>query len=520
MSLIIIIFFIMSFMIPYLQLFWQAGSLPNGYIDRYSFLYCFFLILLAAKCFYNKDRIKIIWFVLFIVIYSILLYKLYNFQLSFLDKSDFIISFVGIIIYLVICFVYFNVKIKNLREFIFIIFLLVLTELVYNYRESIMLVKKIDYGKYYQHMCKEFNNIEDGFYRIDGDSYASHVDSFACDYYDSTTALSTSNAKLYDFYYKHGGSNTIIALYNDSESMPILNSILGIQYIIYHKKLNNNQYNYIKKIINVGGFSVKEYSYLYRNNDALSIGYVIDKNFSKKYKLTDGDGLKNLNSFMKAITGEEKNILNKIPKQFMGEQNLYNFYIDNDDKYLFISPKHDISLNFATRYEIFVNNKRIKSFDDARIGVGRIKNNYYNQFIMVKLEYLPETKIYDYNLYYFDENEFKKMVKKLKRESLQNVVVQGNKLQGNINLDKSATMLLTIPYDKGWEIYVDGKKTQYNEIANAFIGVKLNKGYHKIKMIYYSNGILFGIIITFLSNIGIILYCFYLKNASVKKQQK
>ena len=70
LSLIIISFFMLSFLIPHLQLFWQL-SFPNGYIDRYSFLFCFFIILLASKCFYNNDKIKTKWFIIFLIVYTL-----------------------------------------------------------------------------------------------------------------------------------------------------------------------------------------------------------------------------------------------------------------------------------------------------------------------------------------------------------------------------------------------------------------------------------------------------------------
>ena len=53
LSLIVVLFFIASLVIPHLQLFWQAFSFPNGYISRFTYFYTFFTIYLAAKCFYN-----------------------------------------------------------------------------------------------------------------------------------------------------------------------------------------------------------------------------------------------------------------------------------------------------------------------------------------------------------------------------------------------------------------------------------------------------------------------------------
>ena len=49
---------------------------------------------------------------------------------------------------------------------------------------------------------------------------------------------------------------------------------------------------------------------------------------------------------------------------------------------------------------------------------------------------------------------------------------------------------------KGWYIYVDGKKVDYEEVYDTFIGIHLNKGSHEIKMVFYSPGIVIGSIMT------------------------
>ena len=500
MSLIIIIFFIMSFMLPHFQLFWQGFSFPNGYIDRYSFLLCFFLILISAKCFYNINRINIIWFILYLIIYSFLIYKLYYLKLPFLDRNDYIITEVLIVIYLILGYIYFNIKIKKTKDIVFLIFLIIIIELTYNYSQSIILIHKSSYGKYYRTACKNFNSIEKDFYRIDGSYFASLLDSFACDCYNSITALSTSNSSLYNFYYNHGGNETTIGLYNDYDGIPIMNSLMGIKYIVHVDKFENTEYDYLKKIASKNNFGFGDYAYIYKNNDALSLGYVISNNFEKKYKMIKGKGLENLNNLLKALSDENEDVIEKIPKEKLEESNLYKLYIDKDTEYIYISTYYKIGMNYELRYSLYIDDKHVTSVPDGFVGTKKIKNEYYNQYINLRFINMSNTnKIYDFDVYYFNESKYRKMINKLKGTQLKNIVVKGNKLEGDIDLNNEGLMFLSVPYDKGWKIYVDGKLIKYKKIADTFIGLNLDKGKHKIIMKFYPTGLILGSFISLIS---------------------
>ena len=55
-------------------------------------------------------------------------------------------------------------------------------------------------------------------------------------------------------------------------------------------------------------------------------------------------------------------------------------------------------------------------------------------------------------------------------------------------------MRRSIPYEPGWTVNVDGKKTEYIEVAEALIGIKLAPGEHTVVMTYTPPGLTFGII--------------------------
>ena len=64
--------------------------------------------------------------------------------------------------------------------------------------------------------------------------------------------------------------------------------------------------------------------------------------------------------------------------------------------------------------------------------------------------------------------------------------VYGDIIKGNINARENSYFNLSIPYDNGYNIYVDGKKTDYEVTNKSFIGFKLDSGKHNIEIKYTS----------------------------------
>ena len=123
---------------------------------------------------------------------------------------------------------------------------------------------------------------------------------------------------------------------------------------------------------------------------------------------------------------------------------------------------------------------------------------------------LLSVKLYTINLY-----NFEKAINILKEQQLKIKKIYKNTLEGYIDVKKNNQYLfLSIPYEKGWNIYVDGKKVKYQKLFDTFIGVKMSKGMHNIKMIFYPPGLNYGILISLFSAIILI---FYLKFYSRKQ---
>lgn len=106
-------------------------------------------------------------------------------------------------------------------------------------------------------------------------------------------------------------------------------------------------------------------------------------------------------------------------------------------------------------------------------------------------------------------NQYPAQVEALKADHLENTEFTANKITGNIDLDSSKLLCLTIPYSKGWTAYVDGKKTEILRTNTMYSGILLDKGNHLVELKYFTPGLQAGLLCSLIGVIsfaGIIIY--------------
>ena len=126
-------------------------------------------------------------------------------------------------------------------------------------------------------------------------------------------------------------------------------------------------------------------------------------------------------------------------------------------------------------------------------------DNSYNQFY---------TKENQPILYYVDLQLFKEVTDTVKQNQL--VIDEDYKednIKGTISTNSDDQLIMTtIPYDKGWQVYVDGKKVETFEVAEALVGFRIDAaGDHNVRLVYCSDAILYGAIVSVVSIILFVL---------------
>lgn len=100
------------------------------------------------------------------------------------------------------------------------------------------------------------------------------------------------------------------------------------------------------------------------------------------------------------------------------------------------------------------------------------------------------------SLFTFDN--YKQGVDELGKDSMITEKWDDTRIVGKINVSDSKIMYLSVPYDEGWKLRVDGKEQQKQVVFAGMTGIMLPKGQHTIEMVfglrYISKGFLLMVI--------------------------
>ena len=159
----------------------------------------------------------------------------------------------------------------------------------------------------------------------------------------------------------------------------------------------------------------------------------------------------------------------------------------------------------------------LTSFSQGSIKFDETDDDYYD------LYYLPsESHVDDYYepyIYYFNYENYNKGIEILKQNQLELTLLEKNKLKGSIDSKSDGILMITIPYEKGWIIYIDGKKSDYFEVYDSFIEIDITKGEHNIEMKFNPPGIKAGTIVSLIGLCGVIIIYIYDKKEGNKNEK-
>ena len=506
-TLIFILFFLFSISFNLLDFAWQLFQKPIWYPNRYIFTFSFFLITIAMKEITNityktniKENLIIIISFILLTLYSIISLKIHN------DNLKIISYILGIILILQYTFFLNNKNAKYLLVMLF--FIEVTTNAIFTLKIMGKTTTMTQYKtneeineKAVKHI-KEIENKDNNFYRMELSTSTVHNSPSLLNYNGINHFNSVKNAKTLNFLNKFNYQVTDDTSVEFNNYNPYLTSLLGIKYINGSK-----DEMYYENVYN-------ENPYMYLNKDALSLGYMI---YNKKFKEsnssyqntenlinsmlnTDIKRYKVIDSFNGKDT-EIKEIDNK--KYVISKTSIKIEMEDKASNSMFLIPSRNIT--FVANYSIFINDDEIK---DAVIKQSPIFVNKGDTYKIIIKSNLSKTELNSLKWYQIDYDKYIETINELKKNEF-NITKynKDNHIEGNIdvNNDKNV-LLLTIPYDKGWNIYVDDNKVNYDICFDSFICLDLDKGKHNIKMNYVPSGFIVGLIISSLAFIVTIIY--------------
>lgn len=137
------------------------------------------------------------------------------------------------------------------------------------------------------------------------------------------------------------------------------------------------------------------------------------------------------------------------------------------------------------------------------LNAGDVTNIYYEFEQQLKES---ETGLHaDIHIFRIQEACWRQAYDKLAQQQLEVTAYTSTTIDGTIQVQEEGVLFTSIPYDKNWHLYVDGKETETIPLwSGTFLAVRLPEGEHTIHMEYRQSGLVAGLIITCVALLGMI----------------
>jgi uncharacterized membrane protein YfhO len=247
--------------------------------------------------------------------------------------------------------------------------------------------------------------------------------------------------------------------------------------------------------------------YMYNCNYTLPLGYMVTEGFENDTDYNDLNPLERQNELVHRISGIDADVF--IPVYVDAEGGSASLEADADAHYYAYTSNtkiDNIKLSYDTESKSFSQIKKKYILD---LG-------YFNAGDYMSLS-SDNGETLNLVVYRVDEAVLSEFIDKLGANTMTVENYNETRLNGSIDVDKAGYLVMSIPYDPSWTLYVDGQKTEFDAFEDAFISVYLDEGSHTIALKYFPDGLVAGVIISIVSLILFILVCRYKKKSANTK---
>lgn len=519
--LLFLLFMCISFRWAFADFIWHAFHVPNDLPYRYSFIYSFILIVISAYSIKNIKSIKpaLVGCAYVISLIFITLMKIMNFEN--ITNDMIIVNYIVITIYFLcyIMIVYF----KNWEKWA-ISFMILTASL-----ECVMVVN---------------NN-----WHID-----QSIQSFYADYKDTKKALNYIKDNDSDFYrlerlsmltfndpswYGYNGQVTFSSM--EYENMAILQHALGMpgnEINSYYYMQNTPIYDLMFDIKYLLGYSVDEarYSKFYREDSMVykfknTAGLMFKVNNDvRNWKPNYENAIKNQNEFIEKASGinnvlesiefDKKEVVFEDDNHVIVKYSLLNY---GDNYYMYFNKSYSCDFvytngtlyNFNDDYSYVNDYGQFNIYSYKNYNENFIINNKtteHNIEVYIGYSYYDEYVDNDLELYRLNIKNFDDVYNYFLNNKLDIVEFKEKYIKAKGNYNEKAFIYTSIPYDNGWNIYIDGKKIDTEMVGNALLAFEVPSGSHDIEFKYKIPYFNIGMIISLISLCSLALWLKIKKN--------
>ena len=477
-------FFLVSFAENQLDYIWHGMHFPQALPGRQSFLYSFVLLSMGFAAVRKRKGTKI-WHIAVAAIVSMMLLLLSSWygDETVTEPVSLVITALFICVYAV-TFVLTKItgKKKRLAFAQFAVFVAV-AELAINMAATgfgttsrvAYTEKQTDYENLLKTAKEDNEETGSGFYRVEDTERKTKNDDSLYGYASATIFSSLMNldvSHLFQSLFMEGGKN----FYCYNGATPLSSSLFSVKYMLSDSALEESPYRTL-----IGGSGS---SFLYRNNYSLPLGFVMDEQAIANWTSSTADRMASLNSLTSALGAEGQMLY---PATCVTDANAGDTTIDiAEDGYYYADYVSCTSDTLTVNRSDGWTKQYSKTSHRYLIELGECKAGDEIHILNSNMESI------EFQVYQLNEKVVQQAFDTLNAQTMQLTDMTDRKIEGKIQVQNAGRLILSVPADEGWTLYVDGKETEIEPLADALVGVHLEKGSYTIKLCYTTPGLKVG----------------------------
>lgn len=316
-----------------------------------------------------------------------------------------------------------------------------------------------------------------GIYRFESADQMTKNDGTLAGYPSASVFSSTVNSNVRTYYNAFGmGGNKVSYYYRGAT--PFSGALLGVKYTFSREELKDP---FLYELVDREGDT-----YVYRNLYALPLGFVLST--------AQKEDLENTNrNAQSAIVCQ-----NTMAKKLCGESLFFGIgsgEMTTDGSSIEVSVAEDghlygIVLQKTESNIVLTQGEESRELKDN--GETLLDLGYFTSGERFSLTAGEEESL-SVRIYRLHVEALGEALAVLGRQPFQADTRVENEMTGTVSAEEDGFLILSVPAEPGWSVYVDGAETEYETFADTMIAVPVTAGEHAVRLIYRVQGVKAGL---------------------------
>lgn len=461
-----------------LDFIWHGLHFPDSLPARQAFLYVFFVLVMAYETYLKREGSRLWHIGLGVFVTAAFLAA----AVSVVDSgmvtgSSIRMTFVWTTVYaaLLVALKKGTARLKPLA--LNVLAVVAVFEALWNFSVTgFSTINRESYTKNWESVQTLLKQVEDEevepFYRTEEMERLTKNDAAIYGYSSSTIFSSLMNIGVSRFYRKagmEGGKN----FYSYSGSTPLLSAMLSVKYLI-----SQSPYEECPLRMYIAGDGK---NFIYQNLYTLPLGFMADSGLEADWNAKSGVPIANLNRLAYALGAKEDMLL-----PFNGDVKALDekTEIPITEEGYYYGTYTDTSVTNLT----VENGKKVRKFTKCNHGY-ILDLGWCRAGDTVKITNSSNVSEFQVKVYRLNMDAFLDAFRTLNEQTMEIDAFSDTKIEGHIDVKKAGNLLLSIPKENGFTVYVDGVETESRAFMDSLMEIPLSKGRHRITLRYQTEGL-------------------------------